>query len=37
MEKPKPESVALGDEMFYLRGKIITGYARGNFCWPTSR
>jgi hypothetical protein len=31
MEKPKPESIALGDEMFYLRGKIITGYAQVEF------
>jgi hypothetical protein len=31
MEKPNPESIALGDEMFYLRGKIITGYAQVEF------
>jgi len=31
MDKPKPESIALGDEMFYLRGKIITGYAQVEF------
>lgn len=31
MEKPRPDQIALGDEMFYLRGKIITGYAQVEF------
>lgn len=31
MEKPKPEQIAISDEMFYLRGKIITGYAQVEF------
>jgi hypothetical protein len=31
MEIPKPEPIALGDELFYLRGKIITGYAQVEF------
>jgi hypothetical protein len=31
MDKPRPETIALGDEMFYLRGKIITGYAQVEF------
>jgi hypothetical protein len=34
MEKPRPDQIALGDEMFYLRGKIITDYAQVDFFSP---
>jgi hypothetical protein len=31
MKKLKSDQIALSDEMFYLRGKIITGYAQVEF------